>query len=229
MDEASTKQYKVHLIIEGSEESCFFDIVKKFGVSSNIELTYKDACGFGDVASYYQSAFVQEEYDCVLCVYDVDYRQDEKESPYNHIVKELTLILGNASMVKAISFCTNPNILQMLLLGCDCFDNVKLLDGSKKANTPIVHKYWDKIGRINEGEQRKSSYYDAKEWQLKIIRNSYLYEEEPSYSYEDLLLNCHSVPTDYLSNQPGTNLLKLLEALNEGKIAFFESINKKIK
>ena len=228
MSDNEKKPYRVHLVIEGNEENCFFDIVKKCGVSPSIELTYENAYGSGNVASLYQNASVQEEYDCVLCVYDVDYRQNEKESPYNHIVNELLLILGNKNRVKAISFCTNPNILQLLLLGCDCYENVKLLDGSKKENTPIVHKYWDKIGRINEGEQRKSPYYDAKEWQLGIIKNSYIYEELPSYNYETLLINCLAVPTDYLTNYPGTNLLKLLEALKEGKTAFFVSINNKL-
>ena len=228
MSDNTKRPYRVHLILEGYEENCFFDIVKKFGVSPDIELTYENAYGSGNVASLYQNASIQEEYDCALCVYDVDYRQNEKESPYNRIVDELVLILGNKNRVKAISFCTNPNILQLLLLGCDCYENVKLLNGSKKENTPIVHKYWDKIGRINDGEQRKSSYYDAKEWQLDIIKNSYIYEETPSYKYDVLLENCLSVPTDYLTYYPGTNLLKLLEALREGKISFFSTINDKL-
>lgn len=226
-DSSSDSPYRVHLILEGYEEECFFDIVKQFGVSPNIELTYENAYGFGNVASLYQNAFIQDEYDCVLCVYDVDYRQSEKDSPYNTVVGQLTLVLGKKTSVMAISFCTNPNILQMLLLGCDDFEKVKLTSGSKKGNTKIVHKYWDKIGRT-DGKKQKPC-YDAQGWQLDIIKNSFLYDEQPSYSYDSLLLRCSSVPTNYLLEEPGTNIPLLLNSLKEGKISFFESINKKIK
>lgn len=219
--------YKVHLIVEGSEEACFFDIVKELGVCNSIELTYENACGFGNVASFYQNAISQEEYDCVLCVYDVDFRQEEDGSPYKRVIDELESILGDMDAVKAVSFCTNPNILQLLLLGCDTFDKVALSNCSKRANTGLVHKYWDKIGRVNDGKQKKSSLYDAQAWQLEIIKNSYIYDESPSYDYGTLLTNCASVPTDYLSDIPGTNLLKLLESLRDGSIDFFESIRKK--
>lgn len=228
MSDNKDKPFSVHLIIEGDEEECFFEIVKQFGVKDNIKLTYENAGGSGSIASLYQYARAQEEYDCVLCVYDVDYRQDEKKSPYNNVVYELTLILGKSDLVKKVSFCTNPNILQLLLLGCDSFDKVKLFKSSKKDNTPIVHKYWDKIGRDIDSGFKKSSYYDAKGWQLDIIKNSYIYEESPSYEYNDLYKNCKNVPSDYLSNEPGTNVFKLLESLKEGKTAFFDNINKKL-
>ena len=71
--------------------------------------------------------------------------------------------------------------------------------------------------------------YDARQWQLEIIKNSYLYDEEPSYNYETLLSKGKSVPNDYLSNTPGSNLLKLLEALKEGDVPFFESIKSKLE
>ena len=135
MSEVSQEKYRIHLIVEGNEEEYLFDIVQELGVSDAFELTYENACGFGNVASLYQRAMFLEDYDCVLCVYDVDYRQNEKGSPYNCIVEQLTLVLGEVSEVQ---------------------------NASKTANTPIVHKYWDKIGRIRDGEKKTSAYYDAR-------------------------------------------------------------------
>ena len=213
-------KYKVHLILEGNEEVCLFNIVKKYGVHESIELTYYNAGGFGTVAAFYQSEMNSENHDCNLCVYDVDYRQNEEESPYRHIQEQLLLILGKKEMVDKISFCTNPNILQILLLGCDSVDKVKLMSGSKKDNTGIVHKYWDEIGRP-KGDNR-TKYYDATEWQLKIISDSYEYGP---YTYETLYNNCPSLSKDYLTFEPGSNLFDLLKALKEGNIDYFEEIN----
>lgn len=219
------KKYNVHLILEGNEEICLFNIVKKYGVHENIDLTFRDAGGFGKVAAFYQSEMNGEGHDCNLCVYDVDYRQNENESPYNHIRKELLLILGKKEMVDKISFCTNPNILQILLLGCVAdISQVKLISGSKKDNTEIIHKYWDDIGRQKHDNRGNliTNYYDAKEWQLKTILDSYEYGV---YSYETLYNNCASISTNYLKQEPGSNLFGLLKALKEGNIDYFKGIS----
>ena len=217
---ANNKKYNVHLVWEGNEEVCLFNIVKKFGVHESIELTFNNAGGSGTVAAYYQSEMNSEEHDCNLCVYDVDYRQNEEKSPYNLIQEQLLLILGSEEMVDRISFCTNPNILQILLLGCDYIDNVKLMSSSKKDNTEMVHKYWDEIGRPKADNRTK--YYDAKEWQLRIVLDSYEYG---SYNYETLYNNCALISNDYLTSKPGSNLYELLKALKEGNIEYFEAIN----
>lgn len=211
---------KVHLILEGDEEVCLFDIVKRYGTHENIELTYSNAGGFGNVAAFYQSEMNSGDHDCNLCVYDVDYRQDEEKSPYNQIQDQLLLVLGEKEMVDKVSFCTNPNILQILLLGCDTFDQVKLMSGSKVSNTEIVHRYWDEIGRPKGNNQTK--HYDAIRWQLDIIKNSYEYGP---YSYETLYENCASLPSDYLKFEPGSNLFALLKALKDGNIEFFTEIS----
>lgn len=214
------KKYNVHLILEGCEEVCLFRIVKKYGVHENIELTYHNAGGFGNVAAFYQSEMNSGDHDCNLCIYDVDYRQNEDDSPYNHIQEELLLILGEKEMVDKISVCSNPNILQILLLGCDSPDRVRLMRRKKKDNTEIVHKYWDQIGRPKKDNRTK--YYDAQEWQLKIILDSYEYGQ---YSYETLYQNCASLPEDYLTFEPGSNIFRLLKALKEGDINYFQRIN----
>lgn len=220
----NNKKYNVHLILEGSEEVCLFNIVKKCGVHESIDLTFCNAGGFGTVAAFYQSEMNSENHDCNLCVYDVDYRQNEDESPYNHIQEQLLLILGEKEMVDRVSFCTNPNILQILLFGCDCIDRVKLFSGSKKDNTEIIHKYWDEIGRQKHDNRGGlvTNYYDAKEWQLRIISNSYEYGP---YTYDALYNNCSSLSKNYLLFEPGSNLFELLKALKEGNIDYFKEIN----
>ena len=213
------KKYNVNLILEGSEEFCLFGIVKKHGVHESIDLTFENAGGFGNVAGYYQSEINSEGHDCNLCVYDVDYRQNEEKSPFNYVQEQLLLILGEKAMVEKISYCTNPNILQILLLGCGEISEVRLNSGSKRKNTDIVHRYWDEIGRRKEDQQIK--YYDAKEWQLKIISDSFEYGP---YSYETLYNNCAAISDNYLTLDPGSNLFALLKAL-KGDINYFEEIN----
>ena len=133
------------------------------------------------------------------------------------------MILGKKENVDKISFCTNPNILQILLLGCDSIDHVSLFSGSKKDNTEIVHKYWDEIGRQKHDKFGKlvTNYYDANSWQLRIISNSFEYGP---YSYEVLYNNCSSISKDYLKLEPGSNLFELLKALKEGNIDYFKCI-----
>lgn len=220
----NNRKFNVHLILEGNEEVCLFNIVKKYGVHECINLTFYNAGGFGTVAAVYQSEMNGETHDCNLCVYDVDYRQNEDKSPYNHIQEQLFLILGDKEMVSKISFCTNPNILQILLLGCDTIDQVRLASSSKKDNTEIVHRYWGDIGHQKHDKRGEliTNYYDAKEWQLKTIANSYEYGQ---YTYETLYKNCSTISKDYLSFEPGSNLFELLKALKEGNIDYFKEIH----
>ena len=63
MGEVSQEKYRIHLIMEGNEEEYLFDIVQELGVSDAFELTYENACGFGNVASLYQRAMFLEDYD----------------------------------------------------------------------------------------------------------------------------------------------------------------------
>lgn len=71
----------------------------------------------------------------MFAVYDVDYRQNEEDSPFRTVRKQLLEILGYENSVNAASLCTNPNILQLFLLAKDTLDKVALKQTSKKYNT----------------------------------------------------------------------------------------------
>ena len=47
----SKNKYNVHLVLEGNEEVCLFNIVKKYGVHESIDLSFGNAGGFGTVAA----------------------------------------------------------------------------------------------------------------------------------------------------------------------------------
>lgn len=172
------------LILEGNEEETLFNIAKNNGFSNKFNVTFINAKGFGNVPLFYQANISNPYYDLILCVYDVDNKVFEKESPYNKIRNVLKNILLSDEKVDAVSICTNPNILQFLLLGADKLQNVKLISTSKALNTSIIHKYWNEIGLNKE--------YDAKKWQLDIIENSYKYE---IYQYSTLLENAKELDT----------------------------------
>lgn len=213
----------VKIIVEGNEERVFFDVVKLLGVSDNIHLEIEDSSGYGSIADALLFALREELFDCVVCVYDVDNRQNDSKSPYCICRSHLMSIFQNEEIVDAISFCTNPNILQFFLLAADKLSNVALKETSKAANSKIVHKYWEKIasGKIDvEGRKIKQD-YDASSWQLEIIKYSILNEE---YKYEDMLKHASELPIDYLENIPGSNLLQLLTALKIGDKKFFKRI-----
>ena len=216
----NNKKFNVHLVLEGDEEVCLFTIVKKFGVHESINLTFINAGGSGNVAPFYQSEINSESHDCNLCVYDVDYRQHEPKSQFALIQKQLVSILGEQEMANRVSFCSNPNILQIILLGCDSIDNVRLMSGSKKDNTEIVHRYWDKIGHQKHDKRGLliTDYYDAEAWQMKVIIDSFEYGP---YTYETLFNNCSCLSKNYLSNEPGSNLFELLKALKRRKYRLF--------
>lgn len=218
------KSINVHFIIEGDEEEIFFEIIKEKYLHTNIRLTYINACGAGNIPAYYQNALASEQHDCVLCVFDVDYKQKDINSPFSLTQKKLERILGNMNKVKKVCFCTNPNILLLFLLGFDKVKNVSYVKSSKKKNTELVHKYWPKIGnnKVNEKGCKVSSSYCASAWQLLIIKNSFIYDDS---RFIALMENAKELPTDYMSEKPGSNLLSLLTALVSGNIDYFIKIN----
>lgn len=220
-------KYQIRLVLEGCEEETFFDLVQKLGVASNINLAYINARGFGNIAPIFQDLINNDEIDAVFAVYDVDYRYDELKSPFSIVQKQLKRILGSNSSVEAASLCTNPNILQMFLLGCDDLANVSLQKSSKTINSVMVNKYWPKIGRKKENEEgwKVSNDYKAVDWQLKIISDSFLYGP---YSYNTILENSAILPTDYLHDSPGGNLYPFLMALKRGDVSFFEKLSNNI-
>lgn len=204
-------KFEICLIVEGNEEKCFFQIVKRLGLNDCFELTIKNAFGYGNVGPYYQNYISHEDIDCVLTVYDVDNKMDDSNSAYNEVLKGLISILGEEEQAKAVSICANPNILQIFLLGCDCLPNVSLKDTVKANNSQLLRKYWP--------EMRKT--YSAKEWQLEMMKNSFIYG---IYHYDDLLTNLEELSEDYYL-LPGSNILSLLRALKDGNESYFRNIN----
>ena len=218
-------KYYVKVIAEGGEECAFFDIVKQIGVHENIHIDVEDSNGYGGIPDAVLFSLREDIYDCVVCVYDVDNRVEDEKSPYNITRKQLISIFEDERVVDAISFCTNPNILQYFLLAADSLNNVSLSFTSKTTNSKLVHKYWPQIAsgkRDNAGRTIKSS-YDASSWQLDLIKYSIINND---YKYDDLLENAKMLPTDYKNNLPGGNLLPLLIALKEGDTGFFKTIAK---
>ncbi len=220
------RKYSIQLVVEGNEEEYFFKIVEAKGLSGKISLSVKNAGGFGNIASYYQSYISNDEIDAVFAVYDVDYRQNEEDSPFRTVRKQLLEILGYENSVNAASLCTNPNILQLFLLAKDTLDKVALKQTSKKYNTKFVRKYWPEIGKekTNCNGLDNTNYYDAKIWQLELIKDDLL-----NSSYQNLLNNLECLPTEYICNNPGGNLKPFLIALKDGDIEFFKNLSKKIR
>lgn len=204
-------KFEICLIVEGDEEECFFEIVKQLGLNDCFGLTIKNAHGCGNVAPYYQNYISREDVTCVLAVYDVDNKMDEENSTYNHVLNGLISILGEERQAKAVSICTNPNVLQIFLLGCDCLENVALTSTIKAGNSNLIQKYWPNMHKT----------YAAKEWQLCMMKDSFIYG---IYRYGDLLINLKELDEDYY-HLPGSNILPLLCALKDGDKTYFEKIN----
>ena len=131
---------------------------------------------------------------------------------------------GEAMVVDAVSFCTNPNILQYFLLAMDELPQVSLTCTSKAANTIYVHRYWEQISsnKTDEKGRKTKSFYDASKWQLDIMKYSVI--NDP-HRYSDLLSNAEKLPQNYKEELPGGNLLPLLIALRDGDEGFFERIH----
>ncbi len=222
------KPYRINLIVEGNEEECLFEIVKEKGLANNIDLMIRNAYGYGNIGAIFQGRIVEEEIDAIFAVYDVDNRQIEKGSPYNVVRKHLKDILGGEKAVDAASLCTNPNIMQFLLLGCDTLDKVALLETSKERNTPLIHHYWKDIGNSKKDEKGQivSSPYNASQWQLAKIKESFIYD---FYRYDDLLKNAKDLSIDYKNQLPAGNLFPFLNALKNGDIPYFEKLMKSIR
>ena len=141
---AQEEKYHIFFVLEGDEENMLFDIIKEQGTDPIFDLNFVNAHGFGNIGPYVQDEIAKEENDVVLAVYDVD---DHKTTAFETVQTQLMDILGTQKRVDAVSICTNPNILQIILLGCDTLNNVTLTSTSKESNTPIVHKYWNDIGK----------------------------------------------------------------------------------
>lgn len=216
-------KYHVHLILEGNEEEAFFTIVKEMGLNPKIELTWKNANGAQKIAAQYQDAISEEEFDCVLCVYDVDYKMHDDKSSFSITRSQLLEVTGSKEAVSSISYCTNPNILLWFLIGRDIYKNVCEIDSVKGKNTELIHKYFPAIGKSNGNKPLKK--YDASAWQLREFVNYYIYNEN---SYEYLISNAAEIPLVVDNSVPSSNMLKLLKALKNGNVDFFDGINKKI-
>ena len=217
----------VKVLVEGNEESAFFDVVNEKGKKENIYLDIEDVSGYGNMEEACLEALREEIYDCVICVYDVDNKICEKDSPYNNVRKKLFAIFGNEEEVESVSFCSNPNILQYFLLAADTLDSVKIVSSSKKENSKLVHKYWPEIAsnKTDKNGKKIKSEYAAHKWQLDIIKYSIINEE---YSYENLLKNAKELPLDYKKNLPGGNLYPLLVAIKDGNEMYFSELSKLI-
>lgn len=136
----------------------------------------------------------------------MDNRVQENNSPFNITRKQLLSILGEAMVVDAVSFCTNPNILQYFLLAMDGLPRVFLTGTSKAANTIYVHQYWEQIAsnKTDEKGRKTKSFYDASKWQLDIMKYSVINDPR---RYSDLLSNAEKLSQNYKEELPGGNLL----------------------
>lgn len=211
--------YRLNLIVEGDEELRFFRLVERYGLHQAISLTITNAHGASGIPSRFQSFLASPYYDCVLCCYDVDYRYDRPNSPYCQTRSMLKRILGSEALVERVSICNNPNILQWFLLGMGELEDVALLFASKSACTPLLHRYWPEIGNKKD--------YDASEWQLNVLCDSFEYEPT---RYEQMLIHAERLSADYRqNNSPGSNMLPLLRALSSGDLMFFIEIARAIK
>jgi len=213
--------YHIRLIVEGDEEEAFFEIVRLNGIPNYIDLSLKNAQGFGNIGALYQGYINDETIDCLLAVYDVDYRYEDTQSPYRQVQQKLLKILGSDKAVQAASLCTNPNILQMILLGCDRLENVSLQTTAKRENTTIVEKYWPKVGieslKPLPSHQRPS--YDASRWQLDEMIDSFA---KGKYHYKNIFINGMNLSQDLSLRSPGSTLFPFLIALEKGDVDYFE-------
>ncbi len=221
-------EMKIAVVVEGDEEECLFSIAKETGhFNPVLDIEIINAGGEGNVPAFFHDCYSNPVYNCTVAVYDVDNKCNQDKSKYNLTKNKLKNIVGeNADIV---SFCTNPNILQILLLGCNTVNNVSLKSTAKTNNEDIVSTYWPKITRkIKNGKQVKKG-YDASKYQLEIIKDSYIYDEEPSYDYMILLNNSLELDIEYETKCPASNVQHLLKAINDGDINFFKNIIDKTK
>ncbi|HMM00091.1 MAG TPA: hypothetical protein PKC96_01955 [Bacilli bacterium] len=218
-------KYYIKIIVEGNEEKVFFDIVEQLATNEKFALDVENANGCGGIADAFLSALREDAlFDCVICVYDVDNKIKDTNSPYNIVRRQLMLLFEDDSIVDSISFCTNPNILQFFLLAANCLNQVALTSTSKSTNSEYVHRYWPAINskKTDELGRKIKPEYNASKWQLEIIKYSIINNE---YTYSNLLENARSLPQNYKENLPASNLLPMLNALKDGDENFFKKIN----
>lgn len=75
--------YNILLILEGNEEQTLFNIAEHDGFCDKFNVVLENAEGYGNIQYLYQYYISEQYFDLVLCVYDVDNRIEEKDSPYN--------------------------------------------------------------------------------------------------------------------------------------------------
>lgn len=221
--------FRVFLLLEGFEEEWFFKAVAETKIPNPVfEITTKNVGGYGNIAPYFQSVFNNDKYDCVMCVYDVDDRCQEKDSPFCQVQAGLLEVLGTQEAVDAVSLCTNPSILQMFLLCCDSIECVAITTSSKRENSPLVTRYWPDIGKEKQTKdgEKATTLYDAKEWQLRMMKDSLCFDN--LHPFKNIFNNGGKLPLNYRSDPPCGNLLPFLKALRDGNLDFFDEILKTI-
>ena len=95
----------VLLIVEGSEEKTFFEIVKEHGIKNDvINLTIVNAEGAMKIPALFQDALSNDRYDAVYCVYDVDRRPHVNDSAFCTVKKKLKDVLAQFNLFKLSAF-----------------------------------------------------------------------------------------------------------------------------
>lgn len=208
---------KVHFVLEGNEEETLFELLEYFYKGINLEITYINCGGYGNIAPFYYDAYSSENYDLVLCVYDVDYDYEPSDSPFNQIRTELGRILGNDKRVNNISLCNNPNGLLIILLGYDTVDKFQNMHKGKSKNTDLIHKYCEKIGNKKK--------YDASDWQLNLLKQDYY---DGKASFKKILENQNEISEKYQSKNISSNIIPFIRAILDDNVEYFNQIIKKI-
>jgi hypothetical protein len=205
--------FRILLLLEGNEEDAFFYVVKRLGVHESFELMAKCVRGAGSLPRRFQNVIAgrAERYDAVYCVYDTDYRTNEPNSAFRVTRQKLRWILHDERDIDAISLVSSPNILQVMLLGFDDIEKVRLSSKSKKKATPILNEYIPSIGLKKP--------YDASAEQLEAIKKAFMADP---LKYENLVRRACTLPRhDEKKRCPGTDLGPFLKALKEGDRRFF--------
>jgi len=210
-----TKKIKIHFLLEGNEEESLFNIINKFGIGENIDVSYHNCNGGGRMPAIYQYELQSGNYDIIYCVYDVDYSNEDKNSMFSKIQKGLLRTLGNKDDVNKISLCTNPNILLILLCGyTNDINELKDISKNKSKNTDLIKKYCSLS--FNKKE------YDASKWQLELIEYDYFYTNVASY--DKIINKLETLNNNYLGKEIGSNIILVLKAIKENNVSFFEKI-----
>ena len=169
MDNTDSKM-KIAIVVEGDEEEYLFLIAKETGHFNpvfNVEII--NAGGEGSVPAFFHDCYSNPIYDCTVAIYDVDNKCNQDKSIYNLTKNKLENIVGNN--VDAISFCTNPNILQIVLLGCD--------------TTGLLENYIRRPYKPNAAFGH--SYEYSKEEIIEFLRNAYKSKKNYCCSIDHLL------------------------------------------